>query len=188
MKDRELWSKLKAGDKKSLREIYDLHLEYLLQYALRFSRNEDLIQDCIHDLFVEIWNRRESLGETNAIRPYLIVSLRRKLIRQLKKGQQQEEISEVADFGLEEGVESLLIKGEESSLQAEKLKNAMQQLSSRQREAIFLKFYEEMDYQEVAAAMDINYQSVRNLIFNGIKKLRDILVAILAFLIFFQKL
>ena len=64
----------------------------------------------------------------------------------------------------------------------------MQQLSSRQREAIFLKFYEEMDYQEVAAAMDINYQSVRNLIFNGIKKLRDILVAILAFLIFFQKL
>ena len=86
MKDQELWSKLKAGDKHSLREIYDLHLEYLLQYALRFSRNEDLIQDCIHDLFVEIWNRRESLGETNAIRPYLIVSLRRKLIRQLKKG------------------------------------------------------------------------------------------------------
>lgn len=188
MTDQQLWHKLKEGDKQALRKIYDLQLEYLLQYALRLTRNEELIQDCIHDLFVEIWNRREKLSETNAIRPYLIVSLRRKLIRHLQKEQKSEELDSLNEFGWEEGVEDLLIQGEESALQSQKLENAMQKLSSRQREAIFLKFYEEMDYQEVAAAMDINYQSVRNLIFNGIKKLRDNLLTILVFLIFFLKL
>ncbi|MEM6799920.1 MAG: sigma-70 family RNA polymerase sigma factor [Bacteroidota bacterium] len=188
MTDQQLWHKLKEGDKQALRKIYDLQLEYLLQYALRLTRNEELIQDCIHDLFIEIWNRRDSLSETTAIRPYLIVALRRKLIRHLQKGQKSEELDRQGEIGWEEGVEDLLIQGEQTALQSQKLKSAMEQLSSRQKEAIFLKYYEEMDYKEVAEAMDINYQSVRNLIFNGIKKLRDILVSILILLTFFSKL
>lgn len=188
IKDQELWRKLKGGDKNSLREIYDLQVEYLLQYSLRISRDEALIQDCIHDLFIEIWNRREKLSETTAIRPYLIVALRRKLIKHLQKENKTEELSDHLDFDLVAGAEEMLIQGEAALQQKEKIKAAMDQLSQRQREAIFLKYYEEMDYQEVADAMNINYQSVRNLIFKGMKKLREILVMIIWAIIFFDQI
>jgi len=188
IKDQDLWRKLKGGDKNSLREIYDLQVEYLLQYALRITRDEALIQDCVHDLFVEIWNRRAKLGETTAIRPYLIVALRRKLIKHLQKGNKVEELSDHLDFDLVPGAEDLLIQGEAAEEQKGMIKSAMDQLSERQREAIFLKYYEEMDYQEVADAMNINYQSVRNLIFKGMKKLREILVMIIWVIIFFDQI
>ena len=188
MTDSERWSRLKQGDKKSLREIYDLQVEYLLQYALRISRNEALIQDCVHDLFVEIWNNRENLGMTTAIRPYLIVALRRKLIRKLQKEQKSEELTDHLAFDIVPGAEELLIQHEDSEQHKKKLLAAMAQLSERQREAIFLKYYEEMDYQEVASTMNINYQSVRNLIFSGIKKLRTILATLIYMLLFFDQI
>lgn len=188
MTDQELWSKLKQGDKKSLQKIYDLQVEYLLQYALRISRDEALIQDCVHDLFVEIWKSRENLGTTTAIRPYLIVALRRKLIRQIQKENKSEELTDHLAFDLVPGSDEILIQGEESKIEKQKLTRAMGQLSERQREAIFLKYYEEMDYQEVAETMDINYQSVRNLIFTGVKKLRTLLATIISLLIFFDQL
>jgi len=184
MNDQDLWKRLKSGEKSALREIYDLQLEYMMQYALRFCKDEAVIQDCIHDLFIEIWNKRESIGMTNAIRPYLLVSLRRKLLKLVQQGQKSEGISAFGNYGEEEGAEVLLIKGEEAAHQSKKLQAALSQLSDRQREAIFLKYYEEMDYQQVAEIMNINYQSVRNLIFNGIKKMREILVSLILFMIY----
>lgn len=188
MNDEEIWKRFKAGDKAALREIYDRELAYMLQYALRFSRNESLIQDCVHDLFVEICKNRSGIGMTTAIRPYLLVSLRRKVLKQLQKGQKSEAISEGVDFGKESGIEEQIIQGEKTLAQSTKLKAALNQLSSRQKEAIFLKYYEELDYEQVAETMNINYQSVRNLIFSGMKKLREILVLILGLLIFFEKI
>jgi RNA polymerase sigma factor (sigma-70 family) len=123
---------------------------------------------------------------TTAIRPYLLVCLRRKVLKQIGKEQKSEALSDFGEYGNEEAAEALLIQGEQAAFQTQKLQAAMAQLSDRQREAIFLKYYEELEYQEVAEMMNINYQSVRNLIFSGIKKMREILAIILFILIFFD--
>lgn len=176
MDDFMLWTKLKQGNHQALKQIYDFNVNSLGNYALKFTSDSALIEDTIHDIFVQIWQKRESIGNTDSIIKYLCVALRRELIRRVNKGQNivgYDHIeSKETDFTL--SVEDLLIDQESLESNKSKLNQALQSLSNRQREAIYLKYYEEMDYEQICEVMNINYQSVRNLISKGILELRTI--------------
>jgi RNA polymerase sigma factor (sigma-70 family) len=173
MSDRILWEAMKSGKKSALESIYNREVDYLYNYALRLTSNGDLIKDSIQDLFIELWKKRESIGSTDAIRPYLITSLRRKIISTIKKeGKTAPEVIEDIDFRTDEAIEANIIEKETAIERKKALSVAMKQLSSRQREAIYHKFYNNHSYEEICKIMDINYQSVRNLISQGIKKMK----------------
>lgn len=176
MNDRLLWEAMKSGQKAALESIYNREVDYLYNYALRLTYNQDLIKDSIQDLFIEIWNKRTTIGTTDAIRPYLITSLRRKIISTLKKeSKTSQDVIEDIDFRSDEAIESNIIKEETARERSEVLTLAMSQLSSRQREAIYHKYYNNHSYEEICKIMDINYQSVRNLISQGIKKMKGMM-------------
>jgi RNA polymerase sigma-70 factor (ECF subfamily) len=71
--------------------------------------------------------------------------------------------------------ETLLIEDEESIEKAHRLSIALQKLSRRQKEIIYLKYYQELSYAEVCDIMDINYQIARNLLYQSIKVLKKIM-------------
>lgn len=181
MSDLLLWKRLKSGDKKALETIYLQEIDFLLAYGKKISSNAPLVEDCVQDLFVELWRNREGGSNTDSIRRYLIVALRRKIIRKSNKLQksQSDKTPEEVDFQAELSIDMQLIAQELSAEQAAQLKVAFSQLSSRQQEAIYLKYYSGMDYKDIAEVMDINYQSVRNLIFNALGKLRKYLTSLL---------
>jgi RNA polymerase sigma factor (sigma-70 family) len=141
-------------------------------YAKRISKDEEFIEDCIHDLFVNIWKSREGLADLDNIRPYLMVSLRHKLVKELKK-KSKVELKEIEDGFLEKelSAEERIIGDEFDAELKGQLNESLKLLSGRQREAIYLRYNESMEYDDICAAMNINYQSVRNLISTGIKKL-----------------
>ena len=64
---------------------------------------------------------------------------------------------------------------------------ALAQLSNRQKEIIYLKYYQELSYDEVSEIMNINYQVARNLLYQSIKSLKKLLTGLLAvcFVVFF---
>ncbi len=181
MDDQQLWHRLKQGDPKALKLIYDDHVLSLSNYAKKFTSDQAQIDDTIHDLFVLIWNKRETLGLTDSIIKYLCVSLRRELIRRVNKAQQEISFDSVMeykyDFQLTQ--EDIFIADEQVSENKAKLAKGMDNLSSRQKEAIYLKFYEEMSYEEICEVMGINYQSVRNLISKGLLELRSSFISCL---------
>ncbi len=181
MSDSLLWTELKNGSQKALRDIYDQNMIRLESYARKFTQDTELIEDTIHDIFIQIWEKREGLGHTDSIIGYLCVTLRRELIRRLEKSAKTTgfEYAENKDINFQLSAEDLIIEGEQNDLHSVKLHEAFSQLSNRQKEAIFLKFYEEMNYDEICEAMDINYQSVRNLISKGIIEIRKFLGTVL---------
>ena len=143
-----------------------------MSYASGFTKDMSVMEDAIHDVFVYIWNKREHLSTVDKIRPYLLVSLRHSILKKLKK-QKNLELKD-ADESFTEydaSAEENLIQEEFRIEMSGKLKVAFKQLSNRQREAIFLRYLENMEYEEICELMSINYQSVRNLISSGIKKL-----------------
>jgi RNA polymerase sigma factor (sigma-70 family) len=184
MDDQQLWLQLKKGDEQALKFIYDEHIDNLGNYARKFSSDSALIEDAIHDLFVLIWNKRETLGMTDSIIKYLCVSLRRDLIRRIQKEQQDVSFDNGLeykyDFQLTQ--EDIMVAAEQSTEHSKKLAQGMENLSSRQKEAIYLKFYEEMSYDEICEVMGINYQSVRNLISKGLLELRNYFVSMVLWL------
>ncbi|HEY1199844.1 MAG TPA: sigma-70 family RNA polymerase sigma factor, partial [Niastella sp.] len=58
---------------------------------------------------------------------------------------------------------------------------ALGQLSNRQKEIIYLKFYQELNYDEVSEIMNINYQAARNLLYQSIKSLKKLLTTLTFF-------
>jgi RNA polymerase sigma factor (sigma-70 family) len=175
MKDQSaLWDRLRQGDEKALGIIYNDYFEVLINYGLRLSPHHEVVEDSVQDLFVDIWNLRANLSPTDSIKNYLICSFRRKLFKKLKQkinttddGVLETEISEDQHFL------SQMIESEEFNDRAQKLGKVMESLSHRQREAIFLKYNEGMDYEAICEAMDLKYQSVRNLISTAIIRIRE---------------
>jgi len=82
--------------------------------------------------------------------------------------------------------ETLLINDQENKDIAQKVSNAMQELSSRQQEIIYLKFSQNMGYEEISEIMDINYQAARNLVYQSIKVLKKIITIQLIFILLFH--
>lgn len=177
MTDFSLWKQLKEGDKVALETIYKTYINDLLRYGYKFSEDVQLVEDCIQDLFIELWKNRAGLGETDAIKRYLLVALRRKIIRQAtKKGKLElSESSQDYDFNVEIAIDQQLIAQELSDEQQIQLQKAMAQLSKRQKEVIYLKYQMGMDYNAICEVMEINYQSARNLISTALKSLKDLI-------------
>ena len=70
-------------------------------------------------------------------------------------------------------VESRYIVLEKAQTEHLMLESLMCRLSPRQREALTLYYIEEKKYEDICSIMDMNYQSVRNLMHRGLTKLRE---------------
>lgn len=174
--DSTLWSQLKAGDKIALERIYRDHAAVLIKYGRKFSADGQLVEDCLQDLFIEIWKNREGLGNTDSIRKYLLASLRRKIIRTISNarisGQEPEEHHFTAVFDIESQWET----EEWDNERRQKLQKALESLSKRQQEVLYLKYFMEMDYTQIGEIMELNYQSARNLAHRALEAMRDIML------------
>ena len=70
--DSEIWKDFKAGDEGSFCYLYDTYFTILYSYGRKFSRDQQLVKDCVQDVFTELINRREKLSDTDNIRFYLM--------------------------------------------------------------------------------------------------------------------
>lgn len=172
MSDKKIWNNLRSGDQNALEEIYKTYFSELYSYGKRLCQDESTVEDCIQELFEELWNRREKLSETDAIKPYLFVSLKRKVFHTVKKIRKTTDTElEEKYFDVELSIDEILIAAETTTEQKNNLQSAFNELSDRQKEILYLKYYSEMDYEEISRIMDLNYQSARNLVSRAIQKL-----------------
>lgn len=173
--DTEIWQKLKNSDNQALKLIYDQHIKILYLYGRRFSKDKGVIEDCIQELFMTLWERRFIIGDTDAIRPYLLTSLRRRMIRVTSKNHIKIDRNfeiEKYDFNIEFSSEERLINDEDSTELISKLSTELNKLSKKQQEVIYLKYHCGLGYEEIADVMAINYQSARNLMHKSLLLLR----------------
>jgi len=186
MTDILLWQQLKSGQQSAYEAIYRGHADYLIHYGYRITSSEEIVEDAVHDLFVEIWKNRQTIGSTDNIRAYLTVSLRRKVIKALQKIQKTtiDKTPEEVDFSAELAIDEVIIASEQSAEWGAKLKSAMSKLSNRQREVLYMKYYSQMSNYEISEALEINNQSVRNLLHRSLEKLKQLFFWMILLLFF----
>jgi RNA polymerase sigma factor (sigma-70 family) len=174
-KDEELCLLLRKGERKILSYIFHKYYNDLLFFGLKIYKDRDLVEDMIQELFLVLWKNRKNIGSILSIKSYLLISLKRAILRKIKSNKLNE--SNLSYF-LKSGDEftfsheDLTIQFEKYSQETELLIESINRLPNRQKEAIFLKYYEGLSYEEVEEVMSLNYQSVVNLIHKAIKNLR----------------
>lgn len=168
----QLWNKFLSGDKSAFSQIYKFYVKDLTLFGFKITNKQDLINDALQELFVSLWTKRSKLPEVKHVKSYLIISLRNLLLRRIQESQKTK------IYNIDEFLINALSADEETHTEAELLsqliKTRLELLPSRQREILHLKYYQNLSHDEIAAVMNINYQSVANLLSRSIHKLQDI--------------
>jgi RNA polymerase sigma factor (sigma-70 family) len=168
----EIWSNLKAGDKNALSYFYTKYLKSLYNYGLKISHDSGLVEDCIQDLFIGFWNSRTRLSDVINVKSYLYKSLRTNIFYKLSI-LSRTPLKDIDSFNFTLSHKSHYITQRINSDISDKIKQFVNTLSAKQKEAIFLIYFEELSYEEAAAVMDLKIKSVYNLIHLAIAKLRQ---------------
>lgn len=171
-----IWDQFRSGDQKAFTELYQHFVQPLYSYSMGVTSDKELIKDCLHDLFVELWRNHATIGPTTSVKFYLMASIKRKLVRHLETQMKNHvhHTNYMLDFSdADYSQESILIKYEDEIRTNKQLANCLNKLSKRQREAISLRFFQNMDTDQISDSMKINPQSVYNLIFGALRVMKD---------------
>jgi RNA polymerase sigma factor (sigma-70 family) len=166
-----LWESFRKGDREAFATLFRNNYELLFRYGGKFTSNSSQLEDSIQELFVELWQAK-SRNAVVSVRAYLLKSLKYKLLKTYR----QSRITLSAgdnDGTFEFSHEHFLVAGEEEAERKRLVLQALEQLSDRQKEIIYLKFYQDLSYEEVSEIMSINYQAARNLLYQAIKSLKN---------------
>lgn len=173
--DQDLWNLFLSGNRKAFSEIYNRHYNDLFAYGMKILGDKEVVRDCIQDLFVKIYIHRNSLSSTTNINAYLIHSLRNTAYNTLRGSTFTDELSAVPFYLFDDQdlIEELFPETDNDLENKLKLKRILEELSDKQREIIHLRFVQELSLEEISEILEINYQSVKNLLHRTIVKIRN---------------
>lgn len=168
-----LWKRVKAGETQAFHELYMQFADVLFSFGSIYSKDQEFVKDCIHDLFFDLYKYRKNLADNDHIRNYLFKSLKRKIqspqsgkLKLVFTNTFQEENEQKQSLSESEDIEN-----QEENI--ENIRNAMGKLSDRQQEALNLRFQVGLPYTEVARILDISVESVRTLVYRSVKTIRE---------------
>lgn len=168
------WKLFLEGNDEAYSWLYTHYIQLLYQYGLQITPNTEVIKDCIQDIFVKIYRNRKKLSIPQSVKTYLLISLRNSIYNVFS----QERIQEAYLFNFHQMehtdvVENSFLSEEEQREQRNEIERILSVLTPRQREIIYYRFIEEMDYDEICQIMELNYQSAYNLLQRSLQKIRE---------------
>lgn len=172
----ELWDSFRGGNVKALEELFGIYYSVLLNYGHKFTLNPYFIEESVQELFIKLWNNRTSLGTTASVKNYLFKAYRSILFRKLQK--QAANIMERLDderydFRIELAPDQKMIEIESDAELRRKIEESITALTPRQREAVYLRFYEDLSYEEVSEILNLNVGGTYKLIYRALDRLKE---------------
>ncbi len=176
--DALLWKELKKGSTIALGSIYDKYVDELLLFGCKIVADSDIVEDAIHDLFLDLYKYASNLSETTNVKFYLFSSLKNKILKnpQFKEQQYQTSFQLNREVFIEptNSIEEIFIETEMRSEHTAKVFKALELLPKKQREGIRLKFIQNKTYEEIAEIMNVKVETCRTIVYRGVKSLRDL--------------
>jgi len=174
--DLHYWQKFLHGDTNALSNIYILYVDDLYAYGMKIYSDEAFIKDAIQEIFISFIEKQKTLTVSKNVKAYIFKTLRNKILEELRTRNRKTEIDTLifnSETDIIQNMEQLLISNEEDSTKLIIIKNALSQLSKTQKEAIYLRFTNDNNYEQIAEIMSISVPSARTLIYRSIKQMRE---------------
>lgn len=172
--DMQLWHSFQQGSEQSFTYLHDSYYNQLYFYGLKIIADDEQVKNAIQELFLHLWKNRRQLNPVHSVRHYLLCSFRRHLFRLLEKEKQQKKFAQSNEADrFVFSVEDLIVHEETESMTRTLLAEALNQLPPRQRELIYLRYTAGLTPSEIAALLQVNYQSVLNTLARAIGALRN---------------
>lgn len=172
----ELWDLIKLADQEAFAYIFTANSGEMYNYGQKITSDRDLIEDVIQDVFVHLWEIKSTLSIHSSIRFYLFSAFRRALIHKLKGSKKHDVLEDYhSSVAWQDSFQEILIENQISLESSRKISSALENLSIRQKEAIYLRYIQDLSYEDISELMGIQVPSLYNLVQKGLKSMKQFL-------------
>ena len=187
-----IWARYKSGDREAYAVLYNLYIDTLYSYGTKLCKDEEMVKDALQELFLDLFIKCDKIKiAPETLKFYLFLALKRNLIKKIQANRKiSYKFDETVDFEPEYSIEFKIMEQEKDAEINKKVTSALAQLPPKQKEAIYLRFNESLEYNEIALILDIEVESVRKQVHRALKSVREIIgneVTTILFLIFHKK-
>lgn len=174
VKEDNLISRIRKGDKHAFKEVYDEHYSQCYFIARRYLKDKNLAKDAVQDLFLKFWKKREKLDSSKTIKGFLFIMLKNHLLDMIRKRKTQNKILEkyktlARRNNLRNATEDEILVNRYYELFKEAFKN----LTPAQRKVFRMKSFEGLSNDEVAEINEISPNTVKTQFYHASKYIRQ---------------
>ena len=170
------WQRFIQGDSNALSNIYILYVDDLYSYGMKIYPDESLIKDAIQEVFIHLIEKQKILSISKNIKTYIFRSLRNKILEELRSKNRKTKIESLIFNSKPPTIpdtEQMHISSEEECRKQMVIQKALAHLSKNQKEAIYLRFTDGCNYEEISEIMEISIPSARTLVYRAIKQMKE---------------
>jgi len=191
--DKSLIVAIRSGDYAAFTQLYNKYIQPLTQYGLKFIADLPAVEDCLHDVFVWLWTNRQKLDMHTSVKSYLFKSVRTTMLHWLQKQNRLRSLNPGDEqgypFELQLTPETLVLNNESQRQIRQQIESVLGTLTAKQKEVIYLRYYEGLNFEDIAQSMNLSVKACYKLMGRAITTLREkipgalVLIIILLFLV-----
>jgi RNA polymerase sigma factor (sigma-70 family) len=177
LEDASLIIQIRSGDYNAFTLLYNKYIRQLTQYGLKFISDQPAVEDCLHDVFVWLWANRQKLNIHSSVKSYLFKSVRTTMLHWLQKQNRLQSLNSGDEqsypFELQLTPETLFLHNEQRQLIRQQIENVLRTLTAKQKEVIYLRYYEGLNFEDIAQNMNLSVKACYKLMGRAIAVLRE---------------
>jgi|AGTN01.1.fsa_nt_gi RNA polymerase sigma factor, sigma-70 family len=171
-----LFSKFREGDSHAFSFFYELYINDLYAYGISLGGEKEVVKDAIQDIFLKIYFEVKNFSSIDHLKYFLLKSLKNRLYNIYKSAAVSTTTGiskDIPSFSITTTVLDQIIDEEDRTIIQQQIEDLLSKLTPRQKEAIYLRFIQELEYEEIAEIMNITQHAARKLISRSLKRLKD---------------
>lgn len=170
-----IFAKLQNGDEEAFSFFYRFFINDMYAYGRSLGIEDDCVMDAIQDVFLKIFFNKPRFKSVAHFKFFLLKSLKNKLYDffKYKPFSNTTDIQDdVFNFSIKTTILDEIIEDENRAIVQQKVEKLLNSLSSLQKEAVYLRYIQELEYVQISEIMAKNEASVRKLVSQAINKIR----------------
>jgi len=178
-RDAELMLRVREGDETSFALLLEKHRKPVIHFLYRMVQNQAVAEELAQEVFLRVYRSRESYEPTAKFTTWLFritTHLALNHVRDRRKDKLHDSIDEKVEEGAPRQLADREANVEQQMLRQARLgqiKAAVDELPEKQRGAVLMHKYQEMDYSQIAAVLGISESAVKSLLFRAYESLRS---------------
>lgn len=171
--DKILFNRIREDNRLALNTLFKTHYQNLCRFANTYLRNKEEAEECVADVFVNLWKNRKNIVIEKSFKAYIYTAVKYAAFATLKKRNPAiEDIETLPDFLFEDpwGTEQVVIHAELEH----HVNLAIDTLPFRCRQVFLMSRIESLSYKEISSILSISEKTVENHLVKALSILRNI--------------
>ncbi len=155
----DLFEEIRKGSRKAYEQLFKTHYAPLVRFAIEFLKDQDAAEDLVQEVFVKIWERRETIEITLAVKAYLYMAVKNHCLNKLKKEQRNAFLEDTHENTMDWSTNHTEQHADAIGL-SQHIQQALEKLPPKCALIFKMSRFEDKTYKEIAESLELSVKTV----------------------------